>query len=745
MIYSPTYALHLQHLRQALELLRQHTLYAKASKCSFGKPQVEYLGHIITIHGVSTDPKKVAAMEEWPVPRTIKELRGFLGLIGYYRRFVKNYGPLSKPLTNLLKKNSFGWNEEAQQAFNALKAAMVSAPVLALPNFSKSFVVETDASGVGIGAVLMQDAHPIAYLSKALSPKHQHLSAYEKEFLAVVMAVDKWRPYLLGRHFIIKTDHFSLKYLMEQPITTPFQGKWLSKLMGFDYEICYKKGKENVVADGLSRLPAAQLTTLTVSSIDSELLNLIKQSWSGDDSIQAILTRINQGENLQKYTISQNILYRKGKVVVGQDKDLHSKLIKIFHDSPLGGHSGVAVTTKRVLALFWWKGLHKDIRNYVRVCEVCQRCKADLGGTSGLLQPLPIPGAIWTDVSMDFVQGLPKSHGKDTVLVVVDRLSKYAHFMALAHPFTAVTVAQLYFDNVFKLHGLPKTMVSDRDKIFLSQFWQELFRLQHVNIHLSTAYHPQTDGQTEVVNRSLEGYLRCMVGETPREWVTWLPLAEWWYNSNWHSAIGVTPYEVVYGQPPSLHVPYLPGDSRVEPVDRSLKAREECIEMLKYHLQRAQQRMKKQADQHRVDRQFEIGDWVFAKLQPYRQHSVALRMNQKLSPKFFGPFPVIARVGAVAYHLQLPPTAKIHQVIHVSLLKPYVGLTPSTLGSVPDVDELGLLAAEPVAVLARRLGKKGNHAIVYLLIQWSNRPKEEATWELYTDIAARFPSFNLEA
>jgi len=269
--------------------------------------------------------------------------------------------------------------------------------------------------------------------------------------------------------------------------------------------------------------------------------------------------------------------------------------------------------------------------------------------------------------------------------------------------------------------------------------------LQHVNIHLSTAYHPQTDGQTEVVNRSLEGYLRCMVGETPREWVTWLPLAEWWYNSNWHSAIGVTPYEVVYGQPPSLHVPYLPGDSRVEAVDRSLKAREECIEMLKYHLQRAQQRMKKQADQHRVDRQFEIGDWVFAKLQPYRQHSVALRMNQKLSPKFFGPFPVIARVGAVAYHLQLPPTAKIHPVLHVSLLKPYVGPTPSTLGSVPDVDELGLLAAEPVAVLARRLGKKGNRAVVYLLIQWSNRPKEEATWELYTDIAARFPSFNLEA
>ena len=194
LVYSATYELHLQHLRTTLEVLRQHSLFAKASKCSFGDNQVEYLRHIISVQGVSTDPKKVVAIKEWPTPRTIKELRGFLGLAGYYRRFVQHYGIISKPLTNLLKKNSFQWGLEAQQAFDRLKTAMVSTPVLALPNFSKSFVVETDASGGGIGAVLMQDAHPIAYLSKALSPKHQQLSTYEKEFLAVVMAVEKWRP-----------------------------------------------------------------------------------------------------------------------------------------------------------------------------------------------------------------------------------------------------------------------------------------------------------------------------------------------------------------------------------------------------------------------------------------------------------------------------------------------------------------------------------------------------------------------
>jgi len=610
--------MHLLQLKTVFNTLRQHALFAKRSKCSFGEKQVEYLGHVISAQGVATDPKKVAAVEEWPVPRNIKELRGFLGLTGYYRRFVKGYGQISKPLTNLLKKNAFQWTDIAQQAFDTLKRAMITAPVLALPDFSKSFIVETDASGEGVGAVLMQDSHPIAYFSKALSPKHQTMSIYEKEFMAVVLAVEKWRPYLLGRHFVIKTDHFSLKYLLEQKITTAFQGKWLSKLMGYDYEICYRGGKENVAADGLSRITAAQLMTLTVSEINSELLEQVKQSWTQDPLIQQLLDKIQQGESIPHYSYSQGLLYRKGRLVVGHQKELHTTIIQLFHDSSFGGHSGVAVTIKRVASLFWWKTLRKDIRNYVRVCQVCQRYKADLSVPGGLLQPLPIPGAVWVDVSLDFIEGLPKSRGADTILVVVDRLSKYAHFLTLAHPFTAAAVAQVYFDNIFKLHGVPKTIVSDRDKVFLSQFWQEFFRLQHVSLHMSTAYHPQSDGQSEVVNRGLEGYLRCMTGERPHEWKLWLPLAEWWYNSNWHTSIGITPYEVVYGQPPSLHIPYVAGDSVVEAVDRSLKAREECIEMLKFHLNRAQQRMKHQADSHRMDKQFAVGDWVYVKLQPYR-------------------------------------------------------------------------------------------------------------------------------
>ena len=243
----------------------------------------------------------------------------------------------------------------------------------------------------------------------------------------------------------------------------------------------------------------------------------------------------------------------------------------------------------------------------VRECDVCQKNKPDLAAYPGLLQPLPLPTTIWSHISMDFIESLPKSQGKTVILVVVDRLSKYAHFLPLSHPFTAIDVAQQFLNNIYKLHGLPNTIVSDRDKVFLSNFWKELFKLLQVKLHMSTSYHPQTDGQTEVVNRSLECYLRCMSGEQPTQWMKWLSLAEWWYNTNHHSAINSTPYEVVYGQPPPVHIPYVGGESRVESVDRTLTAREEAIATCKFHLKRAQDRMKSQADKHRTDRELVIG------------------------------------------------------------------------------------------------------------------------------------------
>lgn len=253
LIFSKTLEDHSNHLKQVFNCLSANSLFLKHSKCSFAQNSIDYLGHIITEFGVQPDKSKIIAMLDWPVPRTITELRGFLGLTGYYRKFVQHYATIASPLTDLLKKESFSWSSPAQQSFEALKQAMTRTPVLALPDFSKPFILQTDASGVGIGAVLLQSNHPIAYFSKKLSSQLQNSSTYIRELYAITAAVKKWRQYLLGSRFTIQTDHKTLKHLMEQVVLTPEQQHYLSKLLGFEYTITYKPGKDNLAADALSR------------------------------------------------------------------------------------------------------------------------------------------------------------------------------------------------------------------------------------------------------------------------------------------------------------------------------------------------------------------------------------------------------------------------------------------------------------------------------------------------------------
>ena len=275
-------------------------------------------------------------------------------------------------------------------------------------------------------------------------------------------------------------------------------------------------------------------------------------------------------------------------------------------------------------------------------------------------------------------------------------------------------MAKAYIEHIFKLHGLPISIVNDRDPVFTSNFWQELFKMQGVSLHLSTAYHPQTDGQSEVVNRCLETYLRCVTGDQPKSWSGWLSLAEWWYNSNYHSSLHVTPFEALYGYKPPIHLPYFPGLSLVNEVDLQLQAREEMLQLLKHHLARAQARMKAQADRHRVDKQFAVGDWVYLKLQPYRQNSLADRQYRKLSARYFGPYKVEDRVGAVAYKLDLPAGSQLHPIFHVSQLKKKLGNRAVTGAQLPLLGSSPTL--EPVAVLDRRMVQRGNRPATQVLV-----------------------------
>jgi hypothetical protein len=283
LIYSRNIHDHLLHLRLILDLLASHHFVAKLSKCVFAVDTIDYLGHVISNKGVKPDNDKIQAILSWPTPRSLTTLRGFLGLTGFYRHFVRNYASLAAPLTDLLRSTRFTWNSEAEAAFTNLKKHMTTTPVLTLPNFSKLFVVETDASAVAIGAVLSQEGHPLAFFSKKLCNRMQSSSVYVREMYAITEAVKKWRQYLIGRHFHIYTDQKSLKNLMVQTIQTPEQQKWASKLQGFSFEIFYKPGKANQVADALSRRTSEDTALLlTVSSPVPEFLQQIQDFYATD-------------------------------------------------------------------------------------------------------------------------------------------------------------------------------------------------------------------------------------------------------------------------------------------------------------------------------------------------------------------------------------------------------------------------------------------------------------------------------
>lgn len=746
LIYSPCIESHVQHLTEVLSVLKRHKLYAKRSKCAFGVRQVEYLGHIISGEGVKTDPEKIKSMVEWPTPRNLKALRGFLGLTGYYRRFIRSYGVITKPLTQLLKKDNFHWNTEAEEAFEKFKKLMVEAPVLALPDFTQPLILETDACETGIGAVLMQKGQPIAFFSQSLCPRNQALSTYEKELLALMTAVTKWNHYLNGSKFIIKTDHASLKHLKEQRLSNILQQKWLIKLMGHDYTIEYKKGKENKAADALSR--QFETTSQEESSLNAVSTH-IKSSWveevissyEGDSDTQQLLSQTILLPDIDAdFSVKDGMLRYQGRIWVGKNGNIKTRILEAIHNTSIGGHSGIQASYKKAKTLFYWPGMRQDFQDFINACEVCRKCKTESVPYPGLLQPLGVPDKPWSQVTMDFIEALPNSGGRSVIWVIVDRMTKYSHFIALKHPYNAEGLAEIYLNHIHKLHGFPEIIISDRDVVFQSAFWKSLFKLAGVELHMSTAHHPQTDGQSERVNRCLETYLRCMTHLKPSKWTDWLPLAEWWYNTSYHQSIQMTPFEALYGyKPAQLGLgPYLQGSS--DAAGEVLIERQRMVQVLKENLQSAIDRMKHYADLHRSERQFEIGDWVYLRMQPFRNAPDQLRRQTKLSVKYFGPYQIIEKIGAVAYKLKLPEGSRLHPVFHVSQLKKKIKNKYSPQDKLPDINDEGEAMVIPVAILARRTIKKRNRSVNQLLIHWSNATAETATWEDAEVIKVRFPS-----
>ncbi|WVZ01111.1 hypothetical protein V8G54_027180 [Vigna mungo] len=620
--------------------------------CLFAQQQVEYLGHVVSAAGIAPEHSKIQAMLDWPPPSTIKALRGFLGLTGFYRRFIKGYATIASPLTTLLKKDAFLWTTEAQAAFDTLKKAMTEAPVLALPNFDLPFVLETDASGLAMGAILMQEGHLIAFHSKLFCPKLMRSSTYVRELHAITAAVKKWRQYLLGHSFTILTDHCSLKELMTQ-------------LLGFDYSIHYKTGRTNVVADALSRpfdFGDSQLFILSMPRL-LFLEELHKALLTSPDFVQLFKD--------EHYNIHQDLLLYKGKIWLNHDNPFIPVLLEEFHKTPLSGHKGACVKMFNTLLL-----------------TMQLACKSS--------------------------KKLSDQQGYTVIVVVVDRFSKGAHFGMLPTHFTSFKVAQLFLE-------------MDRDPIFISKFWRELFRLCGTKLRMSTSFHPETDGQTEVLNRVLEQYLRSMVHNKPNEWGKYLGLAEWCYNTTTHSATGMSPFKVMYGKEPPSIPQYLVGSSSMEAVDSLLSTRQDMLIALRQKLQKVQDQMKVIADGKRRKVEYQVDDW-----------SVRGSAYEKLGKRFYGPFRILERLGPVAYKLELPSNSKIHPVFHCSVLKAHLGPLPDHQVELPAETHGNSPTITPMAIQDSKIDKSTNPPVKLVLVQWKELAPEDTTWEEWNELQLNY-------
>ncbi|GJV98007.1 putative reverse transcriptase domain-containing protein [Tanacetum coccineum] len=604
---------HEEHLKTILELLKKEQLYAKFSKCDFWLESVQFLGHVIDSKGVHVDPAKIEAIKNWATPTTPTEVRQFLGLAGYYRRFIEGFSLISKPLTKLTQKNKkYEWGKDEEEAFELLKQKLCCAPILALPEGSEDFVVYCDASLKGFGAVLMQREKVIAYASRQLRTHEENYMTHDLELGAVVFALRLWRHYLYGTKCVVYTDHKSLQYILDQKELNMRQRRWIELLSDYDCEIRYHPGKANVVADALSRKEKEPIRVRAlVMTVHPNLPDQIRNA-----QLEAMKKKNVKAENLgrlikQIFEVrSDGTRYFDKRIWLPRYGGLRNLIMHESHKSKYSIHPGSDKMYQDLKQLYWWPNMKADIATYVSKCLTCAKVKAEHQKPSGLLQQPEIPVWKWERITMDFIVGLPRTpSGYDSIWVIVDRLTKSAHF--------------------------PTIKYDNQDNKFASRFWRSLQGALGTQLDMSTAYHPQTDGQSERTIQTLEDMLRACVIDFGGSWDRHLPLV---------------------------------GDSQLTGPEMIRETTEKIVQ-IKNRLLTARSRQKSYADVRRRPLEFNVGDKVMLKVSPWKG-VIRFGKRGKLSPRYIGPFKILERVGLVAYKLELPRELQgIHDTFHVSNLK----------------------------------------------------------------------------
>ncbi|KAA0066274.1 pol protein [Cucumis melo var. makuwa] len=688
LIYSKTEAEHEEHLRMVLQTLRDNKLYAKFLKCEFSLKQVFFLGHVVSKAGVSVDPAKIEAVTSWTRPSTVSEVHSFLGLAGKV----------------------------------------------------------------------------VAYASRQLKSHEQNYPTHDLELAAVVFALKIWRHYLYGEKIQIFTDHKSLKYFFTQKELNMRQRRWLELVKDYDCEILYHPCKANVVADALSRKvshSAALITqqaplhrdleraeiAVSVRAVTMQLAQLTVQPTLRQRIIDAQSNDLVEKRGLAEagqaveFSISSDsgLLFER-RLCVPSDSVVKTELLFEAHNSPFSMHPGSTKMYQDLKRVYWWRNMKREVAEFVSKCLVCQQIKAPRQKPAGLLQPLSIPEWKWENVSMDFITGLPRTlRGFTVIWVVVDRLTKSVHFVQGKSTYTASKWAQLYMSEIVRLHGVPVSIVSDRDARFTFKFWKGLQTAMGTRLDFITAFHPQTDGQTERLNQVLEDMLRACALEFLGSWDSHLHLMEFAYNNSFQATIGMAPFEALYGK--CCRSPVCWGEVGEQRLmgPELVQSTNEAIQKIRSRMLTAQSRQKSYADVRRRDLEFDVGDKVFFKVAPMKG---VLRFERrgKLSPRFVGPFEILERIGPVAYRLALPPSlSTVHDVFHVSMLRKYVPDPSQVVDYEPlEIDENLSYTEQPVEVLAREVKMLRNREIPLVKVLWQNHRVEEATWEREDDMRSPF-------
>ncbi|KAJ1601244.1 hypothetical protein NDA14_000540 [Ustilago hordei] len=713
LIFSDTEEAHVKHVTEVLTRLRSNRLFAKLSKCEFHTKTVEFLGYIIKPTGIEMDPEKVRTVKEWPMPESIHDIQRFLGFANFYRRFIAHFARIAKPLTALVKPierfKKFELPEEAQQAFHKLIQAFTSAGVLQHFDYHLPTRLETDASDFAIAGVLKQEHegrwHPVAFYSRKMSSAEKNYEIHDKELLAVYRPGDKGgEPDALTRRTDMQPAGEEQDHNVRQLLPP-------------------RVFKETADHDSLLVAPM-----ISMESIASKgLKDLVKIFQPLDQELQEIHRK-------KPFELKDDLWYSGGsaKEVDGQSlsvEHLRFMVMTQCHDGITAGHVGRDATIKAAQRHYWWPNMTAWIADYVASCPVCARYKAPRHRPYGLLQPLATPDRPWGSISLDFIEGLPPSKKYDSktydsILVIVDRLTKFAILAPTNKTVTAKQTAVLLYGHMVRLFGYPDHMVSDRGRQFISGAWKAFAEQMGVKHSLSTAYHPQTDGQTERVNQVIEQYLRMSCNYEQNDWANLLDTAAFVYNNTVHNSIGVSPFFACYGWNPKAHpdIPQRLGVNDPGRFEYLMDGKERC-KYLQEQIREAQRRSVDQYNRKHKDIEFKVGDMVYIN----RRNWKTRRPTPKLDTRFAGPYPVQERVGRRAYRITLPANLRVHDVFHVSMLEPArTSSLPQraeqpTMPPLPDED----LDFEVEALI----DKRSHNGTTEYKVLWRGYSEEAASWE----------------